>query len=157
MALGYGVLAGMVQYVLWQWAQGNTDTLLNPLLQANGSVTGLHDTYYVISHFRFYAKLAIPGLVVGALLLGIAAHPRRTKIDIGLFWLCAALFFGSSLTVALIFGSGLSGMPRRYIDDTSSLELAHSLGGLMAVFAYITALIAAARPIWSWWRARRQA
>ncbi|MCW1952087.1 MAG: hypothetical protein KIH44_012065, partial [Octadecabacter sp.] len=74
----------------------------------------------------------------------------------GLFWLCAALFFGSSLTVALIFGSGLSGMPRRYIDDTSSLELAHRLGGIMVILAYLTALIAAARPIRSWWRTRGQ-
>jgi len=150
LAISTAALFGAVQHVLSQYAQGNTDPLLGFLVISGRVDTNYHDTYYIVANFTALLPMLMPSLIIGALLF-LRAHPRRAKTDIFLFWAVIAASLGATYAFTIIFNGG--GMPRRYIDGLN-LERLLLVTRVLRYTAMILIIIAALRPILSWWRTR---
>ena len=145
------LMFGLVEYVIYQFGQGNTDPLFKTLLVSNSVDRAYHDTYYVITNVHALTKTVLPALIIGPLLL-IAAHPRRAVTDIVLFWGVVAFALIAHFGVVVLFGMG--GMPRRFV-DYDEVQHVYLVGQIASLITIILAIIAALRPLRSWWIKRR--
>jgi heme/copper-type cytochrome/quinol oxidase subunit 1 len=144
--------AGLVQLQINQFALGNVDGWLSDLLFPKSTQTSLHNTFDVTANFTALNGIVVPAFVIGALLF-IRVHPRRTALDIGLFWTAIVLSFAASFGLAMILSG--AGMPRRYAEYPDWIEAVSGLSIAAESLANITLFVAAARPLVSWWRARK--
>lgn len=152
LAAGVPVATGLLLFVVPQWAHGNVGALLGGFIPSDAEGSAYHDTYYVVANLNGLVFILVPAAILGALHL-IRAHPRRHWIDIALFWVICALLLGARYWVPLWIAKGR--MPRRYIDYPEAFQLWSTASTLAKGIAIAFVFIAAARPILSWWRARR--
>lgn len=152
LAIATAALTALVQFVLVQWANGNTEFLQGHLTLTTAVDGAYHDTYYVIANLNVLAATLIPALILGLLLL-LPSHPRRDPVDLALFWSIIGLTLVSSYGTSLMLGN--SAMPRRYVDYGDALQSVLTLKHILDLVCYVLVFIAAARPVLSWWRARK--
>lgn len=153
LAFGLALVWGILMIVTYEWGNGRSGGILATLLHARTGTGAadrtFHDTYYVIAHLKWLGGLAIPAAMIGALQF-LPAHPKRAHIDIVLFWATVGLLVAISFGPTWYFLNG--GMPRRYIDHDDTFMTVNTLTNIGGLILFTCALIAIARPVWSWWR-----
>lgn len=151
-AIGYAILWAIGIYVLRDWTYGGSGGLFAPLFDGMFINLGFRDLYHATSYVHFLGSLAVVPFLMGALLF-LRAHPRRTRIDIALFWGVISLLMIINLGPLMYFRMGE--MPRRYSEYSDQLDTLNMLISGAAVVTCALLLTAAIRPLYSTWQARR--
>ena len=115
--------------------------IISGLVMSHSSVdVVLHDTYYVVAHFRYIALVVIIFVIAPIIFLVL---PRIMRVDYSI-WLARLCWLLWSMGVGLIllpqFNLGMTGMPRRYVDYKESFDIAN----LMSTFGIILCALALA-------------
>jgi len=116
---------------------------LGPLLGDPDDPMGVARTF----HFAEIRRLTLTFLpsLIPALVLLWPRHPRRSQLDVALFWVFAGFAWSQLYLPTLILGQ--TGMPRTYVEFNDTLVMATGLAKFAGWLALATLVLATLRPI----------
>lgn len=153
--LGLVVVGAALQYIVWDIARGGTGWPFRlDASPAGGDGYTIHTLYAPTFSFSL-GRLLFPTACITLVLILCRAHPRRSPLDVVLFWGTSACWIALQ-SIPLVFSNAI-GMPSRYADYKNSFAVMNSsLTGLSILFLVLIA-VATLRPVVSSLHARKAA
>ena len=151
LALAAALLWGFTLMALAELLSGNATPLLVALFGATPVEGVAEGAFSVVALAYAVISLAVPAAVVGMVYF-IPAHPRRTGLDIALFWIAVVLTIASLAATSVALAQLDLPEGEGWNDATfTALLLGQNILQLLAFGVGCWALV---RPILSWWKAR---